>query len=659
MLKRAVGLSGCAAWFVGGVAAWIGLAAGQVSAAPAAGPGVGDTVVNFSLLDYSGKHYELRRTPGRAVVLFFTGSDCPIARQSGSKLQAIADEFAGKGVAVWLVNSTPQNDPGPGRLDAMYELGRFAPREILGDRYAVKQLRDLVPPSVLGDRETIRKETLQYVFGVPPLPPVLRDEQQVVSRYFGVTRTCEAVVIDAEHSTVVYRGAVDDQFAEGARRPKATKLFLRDALVEFLSGGAVATQRTKAHGCVITYTALKEGREVTYVRDVAPVLKNKCVSCHSPGEVGPFAMSGYEKVKGWSGMIREVVLDRRMPPWHADPHFGKFANDSSLTAEESNLLVKWVADGSPRGEGDDPLGGDGEAEQVDAHAAAAAIKDVEKDVAPLPPAWELGEPDFVVRIPEQEVPAEGAVDYRYIDSDFVVPRDMWLRAAVTRPGNPKVVHHIIVRAKIPAGYKGPSSESFLFTTWVPGLGQGECPPGTGLFLPKGARFNFEVHYTPDGRPRTDRSEVGLYLAKDKPSMRLEVRAAHTRELDIPAGDADAQHTATYHFKRDAILYGLSPHMHVRGKRFKFELMTPDGKRETLLSVPSYDFNWQTSYRLAEPRRVPAGSWMLCTGAFDNSPRNPHNPDATKRVAWGPQTYNEMFMGFMDMADVEEGGGNDE
>lgn len=618
-------------------------AAGSGPASP--GPRPGDPVVNFSLLDYGGRHYELRRTPARFVVLFFTGSDCPIARQSGSKLQSIADDFRDKNVVVWLVNTTPQNDPGVRKLDAMYELGRFAPREILGDRYAVKQLRDLVPPSVLGDKETIRKETLQYVFGVPPLPPVLRDEQQIVSRYFGVTRTCEAVVIDTASDTIVYRGAVDDQFAEGARRPAATKQFLRDALADAVAGRAVATPQTKPHGCVITYTALPQGREVTYTRDVAPVLKNKCLSCHSPGEIGPFAMSGYEKVKGWSEMIREVVLDRRMPPWHADPHFGKFSNDRRLTAEEANAVVQWVADGSPRGEGEDPLAPSGERD--DARAAAAAIK----DAAPAPPEWGLGEPDYVVRIPKQDVPATGAVDYRYIDSDFVAPRDMWLRAASTRPGNPKVVHHIIVRCKYPPDYEGPRSESFLFTTWVPGLGHGECPPGTGLFVPKGATFNFEVHYTPDGRPRKDRSEVGLYLAKEKPAMQLEVRAAHTRELTIPPGDADAQHTATYFFQRDAMLYGLSPHMHLRGSWFKFELMTPDGKRQTLLSVPNYDFSWQTSYRLAEPLRVPAGSWMLCTGAFDNSASNPHNPDATKRVTWGPQTDNEMFMGFMDVADV--------
>lgn len=597
-------------------------------------------VLNFSLLDYAGKHYELRRTSSPVVVLFFTGSGCPIARQSGSKFQSLSNDYSPKGVTVWLINATPQNDPGDWKLDAMYELGRRAPREILGDRYAINGLRDLIPPSALGDRATIRRETLQYAFGTPPLPPVLRDEHQLVSRYFGVTRTCEAIAIDTKESRIIYRGAVDDQFSEGARRPAPTKQFLRDALDAFLAGRPVASARTQAHGCVITYTALPTGREITYTRDVAPILKARCVECHSPGQIGPFAMTDYERVKGSSGMIREVVLDLRMPPWHADPHVGKFSNDRSLTAAESNALVQWVADDCPRGDGDDPLAAPG-----GAVLAAAA------DALPAPPVWALGQPDFVARLPTQDVPAEGAVDYRYIDSDFVVPRDMWLRTAITRPGNPKVVHHIIVRARYPASYEAQRPDSYLFSTWVPGLGQGECPPGTGLFVPKGTKFNFEVHYTPDGQPRRDTSEVGLYLAKQTPKMQLEIRAAQTRDLDIAPGDGDARHAATYFFRRDAMLYGLSPHMHVRGKWFKFELLHPDGRRETLLSVPNYDFNWQTSYRLAQPRKIAAGSWMLCTGAFDNSPSNPHNPDATRRVTWGPQTWNEMFMGFMDMADL--------
>jgi hypothetical protein len=250
------------------------------------------------------------------------------------------------------------------------------------------------------------------------------------------------------------------------------------------------------------------------------------------------------------------------------------------------------------------------------------------------------------------------VDYRYIDSDFEMPHDAWLRAAVTKPGNAKVLHHVIVRVRYPAGNKhAASSEAYLFTTWVPGLEEREAPPGTGVFVPKGAKFNFEIHYTTTGEPQTDETRVSLYLAKQPPKMRLEVRASETRSLDIPPGQPDAQHATSYHFKRPATIYELSPHMHVRGKWFRFQLLYPDGRRETVLSVPNYDFNWQTSYRLAEPKRVPAGTWMLCTGGFDNSAKNPHNPDATKRVRWGPQSWNEMFMGFATVAEEVEGAAN--
>jgi hypothetical protein len=623
------------------------LAAGGASAAPpaeggaaaAAGPRVGDEVKNFALLDYQGRHYELRRAGGPLVVLFFTGAQCPIARQTAHKLQAVAEEFGRKGVLVWMVNATPQNDPTDAKLDMMFKFGQYAPKEILGDRYAIQQLRDLVPPSILGDRATIRQETLQFAFGVPPLPPVLRDEHQLVSRYFGVTRTCDAVVIDTKGSTVVYRGAVDDQHVEGARKPRASHHFLRDAITEFLAGKRVTHATSKVHGCAITYMTDDEGADngpVSYARTVAPLLASKCVGCHSEGNVGPFAMSSHEKVKGWSAMIEEVILDRRMPPWHADPHVGDFGNDRSLTGPEARAILKWIAQGCPRGDGDDPL------------AAAAA----------RPPAakWPLGAPDFVVAIPEQAVPATGTVDYRYIDADFVAPRDLWVRAATTRPGNPKVVHHVIVRLRQPSGAKTPPVDSFLFTTWVPGLDTGECPPGTGMFVPRGAKFNFEVHYTTTGEAQTDLTEVGLYLAKDTPRTRLDVRAAHTRALDVAPGDSDARHTATYFFRRDAVVYALAPHMHVRGKWFKFELLHPDGRREPLLSVPNYDFNWQTSYQPARPLRVPAGSWMLCTGAFDNSPANPHNPDPGVRVEWGPQTNNEMFMGFITLAEFPEESG---
>lgn len=630
--KHAVFFILAAAWLAAAPASFAEPAAVAVKA-PA-----GEEVLNFSLLDYRGKNHEFRRVDSRLLVLFFTGSDCPIARQTGPKLQAISQAYPAKDVTVWMVNATPQNDPSELKLDAMYAFGRRAPKAVLGDRYAVNGMRDLIPKSALGDRDTLRRETLQYVWGAPPLPPVLRDDQQLVSRYFGVTRTCEAVVIDVKTARILYRGAVDDQASEGAQRPQANNHFLRDAIDGALAGRPIATPTSKVHGCVITYAG-PETSEISYARDVAPILQNKCVECHSPGQIGPFAMTSHEKVKGWSAMIHEVLLDKRMPPWHADTHVGKFANDRSLSPTEAQTLTRWIDAGCPRGEGDDPLAKQTKSPSADTESAASG--------------WTLGTPDFVMKIPQQQIPATGTVDYRYIESDFEAPEDLWLRAAVCRPGNAKVVHHIIVRMRYPEKYDGPRSESFLFTTWVPGLGQGELPQDTGLFVPKGAKFNWEVHYTTNGEPQTDESVVGLYRSKTTPKMQFEVRAAHTRELDIPAGDHDAQHTATYFFKRDVVLYALAPHMHLRGSWFKFELLDPSGRRETLLSVPNYDFNWQTSYHLETPRRLPAGSWILCTGGFDNSALNPHNPDSTQRVTWGLQTRNEMFMGFIDVAELPD------
>lgn len=594
--------------------------------------GEGD-VLNFSLLDYRGKHYEPRRVDARALVLFFTGPDCPIGIQTAPKLQAISEELGPDGVAVWMINAMPQNDPDDRRLDAMFALGRIAPRDRIGDRYIVQGMRGLVPDSVLGDRETLRRETREHVWGSPPMPPVLRDAHQLVSRYFGVKRTCDTLVIDTERMAVVYRGAVDDQFAEGARRPKATAHYLRDALGEFLAGQAVTTPRTTPHGCAVTYETGADDEPIDYVSEIAPLLRKSCVECHSAGNIGPFEMSSYAKVKGWSAMIEEVLLERRMPPWHADPHYGTFANDRSLTAGESQALLRWIKQGCPRGEGADPL---------EAQASAA--------VAPAPAGWALGEPDFIVKLAKQEIPATGVVDYRFIDSDFVMPSGAWLRAAITKPGNREAIHHVIVRVRYPAFYRDRPEEAFLFTTWVPGLLERELPAETGMFVPKGARFNFEIHYTTNGRPQTDETEVGLYLAKEKPKMRYETRGFENRDLDIPPGVADARHVTSYYFKKDARIFSLAPHMHLRGSWFRFELLRPDGKRETLLSVPNYDFNWQTSYRLAEPKRVQAGSWLLCTGGFDNSAKNPHNPDPTARARWGPQSWNEMFMGFMDVAE---------
>ncbi len=597
-------------------------------------------VVNFSLLDYSGQQHELRRADAPIVVLYFTSFSCPIARQSVAKLQALQTKFASRGVLVWMVNATPYDEPDDaaiqviGQLAASGKLNGHIPKSVPGSGAAASQVEalqkmaDLMPRSlILGDPQVFKHQVLRALIGSLP---VLRDEHQLVSQHFGVVRTCEAIVIDVKNSTILYRGAVDDQLTEGAKKPKAQHHYLADALTEALDGKPVTTPKTPVHGCLISYEREFSDEPTSYAKQVAPILLDKCVDCHRPGRIGPFSLDSYKTVRGWSAMIQETVLDRRMPPWHADPHYGKFANDRSLTGPEARTLLRWIEQGCPRGEGDDPL-------------AVAR---------PEPAKWTLGDPDFVVSLPgEQEIPATGTLDYRYLNPEFVMPRDASLRAAVVRPGNPQVVHHIIVRVKYPPGYRHAPEEAYLFTTWAPGIPQAACPSGTEMFLPKGARFNFEVHYTTNGTPQTDLSEMGLYLADEPAPMRLEVRACETRDLQIPPGERDAKHTCFYCFKREAMIFEFGPHMHLRGSWFKFEALYPNGNRETLLSVPRYDFNWQSGYRLAEPKRVPAGTWIMCIGGFDNSGRNPHNPDPTKRVNWGLQTWDEMFMGFLTVADV--------
>jgi hypothetical protein len=571
-------------------------------------------VVNFSLLDYRGKYYELRRSDAKVVVLFFTSFGCPIARQSIPKLRALQKQASANAVDLWLVNSSPQEDPDDSVIEFM----------------ARSRKGGLAPDLNLDDPEALRQEVLKAAVGSLP---VLRDEKQVVARQFGVTRTCEVIAIDTRKKAIFYRGAMDDQFTEGAQKPAPTQKYLVTAVEEFLAGKPITTPETPVHGCRITFDPAPATTPVSYVSQIAPLLQNHCVGCHSRAQIGPFAMSSYRKVKSWSAMIEEVVVDRRMPPWHADPHHGKFANDRSMTSAETHELLDWIQQGCPRGEGEDPL----------TNAAPAAV------------TWKLGQPDYVMRLPKpQSIPATGTLKYLYLDSDFVMPQDGWIRAAICRPDNAKVVHHIIVRIKYPDGYQDIPKEGFLFTSWVPGLAQNEFPEGTGMFLPKGAQFNFEVHYTTCGEPQTDQSEVGLYLAKEAPPRRLEVRACETREFEIPPTVSDVPHYCLYCFKHDAMLYDLSPHMHLRGSWFKFQLLLPDGRRETLLSVPQYDFNWQTSYRLAEPRLMKAGTWMICTGGHDNSAKNQNNPDPSKTIRWGLQSWDEMFMGFMTVADVPVG-----
>ncbi len=544
------------------------------------------SVPDFSLLDLFGKDHELYRAKGRAVVLFFTGVGCPIARKSAEKLQELASQFGSEGVSFWIVDSYPEDSTKDIQKEMM-ELGliRFT---------------------------------------------VLKDSRQTVALAFGVERTAEVVVISLPDHKRIYQGAIDDQLTEGAERPEPQNRYLAAALKSHLAGQPVETATTKARGCRLSFAASAETAQAPdYSTDVAPILRTQCAGCHRDGGIGPWAMDSHGRVKNYARMIEEVILTRRMPPFDPNPDFGVFKNGHRLSREESQTLMRWIDAGAPRGDGPDPL------------------------TEPLPPLvdWSLGKPDLVLRLPEvQQIPATGVLEYRKIPMPTPTTNEFWLAGVDIRPGNRKVVHHVILYAQWPGCPDDGSGNGVFIYGWAPGAQGSLYPDGVGKRVPAGATFMAEVHYTTCGSPQTDQSEIALYLRSGPQDRAAETRQVSDHKIDVAPGDPDARRHAVYAFRNPATIYSLSPHMHFRGKAMKYELLLPSGKRETLLDVPRYDFRWQHTYLLKEPRKVPAGSWLLMSGAFDNSADNPNNPDPKKEVTFGLQSWDEMFMGFFDAAD---------
>ncbi len=542
---------------------------------------------NFLLLDYKGKAHELHRADGKAVVLFFTELGCPIARKSVGKLRQVKEHF-GNDVSVWMIDADAQDD-----------------------------------------RDAVRKEAEELGIGEMPM---LLDTRQALTLAFGVQRTAEVLALDTKDWTVIYRGAIDDQLTEGAEKPEAAHDYLQDALQAHFAGEPVNTPKTAARGCLISFEKAPADPEhaVSYSKEVAPILESKCVTCHRNGDIGPFAFASYHTAKRKARMMEEVLLTQRMPPFHADPHYGKFTDLPTLTTAEAQTLIRWVHQGAPQDSEADPLA---------------------KESAP-PSEWPLGQPDYIIKLPHpEEIPATGVLDYRHIRIDSPVQEDVWLGATVVKPGNRKVLHHCIVYAKFPGSGRDLGGDGIKISGWSPGRLPARLPEGTGIFLGKNAKLDIELHYTTNGLAQTDDTEIGLYVLHEKPPLAYKTGMALRLDFSIPANNAEAQTSATFEFTHDSTIYTFTPHMHVRGSWMNYEALYPDGRRETLLAVPRYDFNWQTTYHLAEPIKVPAGTKIICTGAFDNSTKNPWNPDPNKTVRWGQQSWDEMFIGYVGYSET--------
>ena len=398
----------------------------------------------------------------------------------------------------------------------------------------------------------------------------------------------------------------------------------------------------------------------TFYKNVAPILEQHCQSCHRPGEVAPMPLLTYTDARPWAKAIKTAVLSHKMPPWYADPHFGKFSNDPSLQAAEIDTLVKWADNGAPEGNPKD---------------------------APAPrqftDGWTIGKPDQVLDIGvDYKIPAKGTIDYTY----FVVPtgftENKWVKEIEVRPGDSTVVHHVVLYARpkgsrfmaqakpgvafapapeaIPNDKRPPQNDKGLLyginnglyemvAVYVPGGVAYRTLPGQARLIPAGADLIFQMHYTANGKEAVDRSKVGIVFAKETPKERVVNTFILNESLRIPPGEENHRVDANVTLQEDATLQSMFPHMHLRGKSFEYIAKLPNGETTTLLRVPQYSFNWQLTYYLSQPIRLPKGTQLTATAFYDNSPNNPYNPDPKKEIYWGDQSWDEMLAGFIDLA----------
>ncbi len=390
--------------------------------------------------------------------------------------------------------------------------------------------------------------------------------------------------------------------------------------------------------------ATAQTRAVTFHEDVVPVLQKNCQSCHRPGEAAPFSMLTYRDARPWAAAMKRAVVSRKMPPWHADPSVGHFANDRRLAQAEIDTIARWADTGANEG-------------------------DPKKAPAPLTflEGWNIGQPDKILEMPQAfSVPAMGTIDYQWIVMPMGLDKDTWIEGVEVRPGDRTVVHHVIafyrrpgsnwlVDAKpgIPTPKSSGDSEVGMsdgaIGGYVPGLPAARLAPGRAIFLPAGSDIVLQVHYNATGKATTDRTKVGIVFAKKDIVERSFQIGVVNPTFVIPPGEADYPVNADVTVDSDIRVLGFTPHMHLRGKSFEFRAVFPDGTREVLLRVPKYDFMWQLTYDLAEERVFPKGTKFEATATFDNSENNPFNPDPKASVRFGDQTWDEMMVGFIDIA----------
>lgn len=577
---------------------------------PAAHSGVGKLAPDLSAKAVDGTAFKLSAAMKgkKAGVVVVTSVTCPLSKKYLPTVAALEKEYAAKGVAFVVI--------------------------------------DAVTTDTIDD---IKKLTADAGLKAP----VIHDADNTLCKQLAAATTTDVFVLDAAR-TVKYRGAIDDQYGLGFSKESPKHTFAKNAIEAVLAGNEPSVPATTAPGCALDLADVKApaAPKPTYHNFASRLVQQNCQECHRKGGVGPFGLETLDDVKAHKGMVKKVVKDGTMPVWHAataekagEPR--AFKNDRSLPDADKDAFLAWLADGLPEGDkADAPLArtfGDGE--------------------------WAIGKPDLVVQIPEPiKIPASGVMKYQRKDVEIELTEDKWVSAAEIRPTDPSVVHHVLVFAVPPKG--SASERAFLaslvedqgfYAAYVPGNTKQIQPEGFAKKLPKGARVVFQIHYTPNGTATEDQVRVGFKFADTPPAYEVEVRGVSPPRvglppkpaLEIPKNADNHKATAAWKLKEDAVLTAFSPHMHVRGKaaRYEYDVVDPKTNKvvetKVLLDVPHYDFNWQLRYELAEPVRLPAGTVVRYTAWYDNSDKNPANPDPNKVVRWGDQTFDEMMLGYVE------------
>ncbi|QDT84490.1 redoxin domain-containing protein [Gimesia chilikensis] len=544
-----------------------------------------DASHTFRLPTAQGKVVELTAEPeSKATVVCFLGAECPLARLYGPKLNEMQAAYAAQGVQFIGVNSNQQDS-----------------------------LEDV--------KQYVKRYEISF--------PMAKDYNNEVADRFHAVRTPEVFVLD-QQLTVRYRGRIDNQYLPGISRAETTTHDLKNALDQLLAGKPIEVSETKPNGCFIGRVKQNEvTTKLTFCKEVAGVLHRHCVECHRTGEIAPFSLTDYDEVRGWADTMLETIEDGRMPPWHASPKYGHYANARFMPEKDKEILREWVAGGMPYGD----------------------IKDL-PELPRFREGWHLPRvPDVVYEMRKRPfvVPKEGVVEYQYFVVDPGFKEDKWITGAQVLPGNRSVVHHAIVFIRPPDGadFRGIG----WLTAYVPGQRISMLPPGRARKVPAGSKLVFQMHYTPTGSVAEDISKVGLIFGKDEEiSHEVFTLIGIDQEFEIPPHASDFPVSAKVRrIPPHAELLAIAPHMHLRGKSFRL-FTKQDKKKEILLDVPNYDFNWQHIYELSKPMSLDTVDGLEFTVKFDNSKDNPFNPDPNEYVTWGDQTWEEMAIAFFEVAE---------